>query len=98
MPRPSDRSASRVWTVFNAGGDLSCLFTLSSDTQVRIRIVKQPNPHEIEPFDPPRFEVGRVYEIGPRLAELLTVCGYAAPEMRAYQQPDHPARRKDDKR
>jgi hypothetical protein len=64
---------------------------------VRIRIVKQPNPHEIESFDLRPFEVGRVYEIGPRLAELLTVCGYAAPEMRAHQQADHPGRRKDDK-
>jgi hypothetical protein len=63
---------------------------------MRIRIVRQPNPRDVEPFDPSRFEVGRVYDLGARLAELLTVCGYAAPEMRSRQEAGHPARRKDD--
>lgn len=51
---------------------------------MRIRMIKVPSNgnRDLEGFDLSRFEVGHVYEIGPRLAELLIVCGYAEPEMR----------------
>jgi hypothetical protein len=47
---------------------------------VRIRIVKSPLGSEFIPFDVSRLRPGEVYEIGPRLAELLIVCGYGKPE------------------
>jgi hypothetical protein len=50
---------------------------------VRIRILKVPQASEFIPFDVSRFQVDKVYEVGTRLAELLIVCGYAAPEMRS---------------
>jgi hypothetical protein len=63
---------------------------------MRVRIVKQPTSSEVEHLDLSRFQVGGVYDIGPNMAALLTVCGYAAPEMRSQQQASHPARRRDD--
>jgi hypothetical protein len=47
---------------------------------VRIRIIRTPQASEFIPFDVSRFQVGNVYEVGPRLAELLIVCGCAKPE------------------
>ncbi len=46
----------------------------------RIRILKPPQASDFIPFDVTRFQVGRVYEVGPRLAELLIVCGCAETE------------------
>jgi hypothetical protein len=60
-----------------------------------VRIVKQPSSRELEPFDLSRFEFGAIYDIGPNMAELLTVCGFAEPEMRSRQESCHPARRRD---
>ena len=47
---------------------------------MRVRILKAPRDSEFIPFDVSRFRPGEVYEVGPRLAELLIVCGYAIPE------------------
>jgi hypothetical protein len=63
---------------------------------MQIRVVRQPSPHELEPFDLSRLEVGRVYDIGPTMAALLIACGYAEPEMRSRQETGHPARRRED--
>ena len=64
---------------------------------LRIRIKKLPNRAESEPFDVAHFEVGKVYEVGPRLAEYLIVAGYAEPEMRAVDRAaDGPKRRSND--
>ena len=53
-----------------------------------------PNAAESEPFDVARFLVGKVYEVGPRLAEFLIVAGYAEPEMRLIDRAaDDPKRR-----
>jgi hypothetical protein len=49
---------------------------------VHVRITKTPVPNELEPYDVSRFEVGKVYEVGPRLAEVLIVAGFAEPESR----------------
>lgn len=46
----------------------------------RIRILKSPQASDFIPFDVTRFQVGRVYEVGPRLAELLIVCACAETE------------------
>ena len=55
---------------------------------MRIRIVKLPNPGDcdLEGFDVSKFEVGKVYETGPRLGELLMACGYAQLEMRRHDR------------
>jgi NADH:ubiquinone oxidoreductase subunit B-like Fe-S oxidoreductase len=50
---------------------------------LRVRITKKPVPTQVEPFDVSRFEIGKVYEVGSRLAEVLIVAGYAEPEMRS---------------
>ena len=61
---------------------------------LRIRITKRPVPTELEPFDISRFEVGKVYEVGPRLAEVLIVAGYAEPEIRTNDRAaDNPRKR-----
>jgi hypothetical protein len=44
---------------------------------MRIKFVKMPGADDDSPFDLSRFEVGQVYEVGPRLAEYLIVCGCA---------------------
>jgi len=51
---------------------------------VRIRILQRPTAgdSDLEGFDVAGFNVGQVYDVGPRLAELMIVCGYAEPEMR----------------
>ena len=54
---------------------------------MRVRITKQPVATELEPYDVTRFEVGKVYDVGPRLAEVLIVAGFAEPEMRAKDRP-----------
>ena len=53
-------------------------------TLLRIRMLQPPTAGDcdLQGFEVSRFEVGKVYEVGPRLAELLIVCGYAEPEMR----------------
>jgi len=55
---------------------------------LRVRITKLPRSEDcdLEGFDVSRFEVGNVYEVGPRLGELLIVCGYAEPEMRQHDR------------
>src|SRR5436309_3380671 len=58
--------------------------------RLRVRIVKTPDPMQFELFDVSRFEVGQVYDVGTRLAELMMVDGCAEPEM-------HPADRATDK-
>lgn len=45
----------------------------------RLRIKNLPEDRNIEGFDVRGFEVGKVYEVGPRLGELLIVMGYADP-------------------
>jgi hypothetical protein len=58
---------------------------------VRIRIVKLLNAEAFEPFDITRFEVGHVYDVGYRLAELLMVEGCAEPDPWSIDRvPDHP--------
>jgi len=49
---------------------------------LRIRIIKKPSPHDVEGYDVHRFEVGEVYDVGPRLADLLVIGGYGIVEMR----------------
>jgi hypothetical protein len=49
----------------------------------------------LEPFDISRFEVGKVYEVGPRLAEVLIVAGYAEPEMRVKDRAAEKPRKRD---
>jgi hypothetical protein len=56
---------------------------------MRIRITKAPIPTEcrdLEGFNVSRFEIGQLYTVGPRLAELLIVCGFAEPEMRTVER------------
>lgn len=49
---------------------------------MRVRIKKLPQSGSIEDIDVTRLAVGKTYDLGPRLAELLIVSGYAVPEMR----------------
>jgi hypothetical protein len=51
--------------------------------RLRVRIIKIPDATQFELFDVSRFEVGQVYEIGTRLAELMMVDGCAEPDVRA---------------
>jgi hypothetical protein len=55
---------------------------------LRIRIVEPPPhaSHDLEGFDVSQFEVGQVYDIGPRLGELLVICGYAEFDMRQHDR------------
>jgi hypothetical protein len=50
---------------------------------VRIRIFSVPLTDSIEGLDLRSYDLrpGHVYDIGPRLAELLIVSGYAEPEI-----------------
>ena len=53
------------------------------DPIVRIRILTPPAGKLFEGIvEAGRFEAGRVYELGPRLAELLIALGHAAVERR----------------
>jgi hypothetical protein len=66
---------------------------------VRVRIVRLPpvgrrNAYEI---DLRPYEVGNVYEVGPRVAEYLIVMGFAEPEARQDQAADWGRARRDDK-
>jgi hypothetical protein len=47
---------------------------------VRVRIKYLPSNRQLEGFDLQLFEVGQLYDVGPRLGELLIVSGYAVPE------------------
>ncbi len=81
IPNSADKSLSRS----HAGGSW------------RIRIIKPPakDDSDLHGLDLPRMELGKVYEVGPRLAELLIVCGYAAPEMPQHERAaDQPTKRK----
>ena len=49
---------------------------------VRIRIQRLPGDSDFEGFDLRRFEIGAVYDVGIRLAELLILAGFATMEMR----------------
>ena len=51
---------------------------------MRVRILRLPGGTDpaLEGFDLAPYEIGKVYNINARVAELLIVCGYAAPEMR----------------
>jgi hypothetical protein len=53
-------------------------------TALRVRILKAPKigDCDLKGFGVSRFEVGQIYDIGQRLAELLLACGYAEPETR----------------
>jgi hypothetical protein len=55
----------------------------TSDPLVRIRILTLPSGKLLEGIvDVGRFKVGEVYEVGPRMAELLIALDHAAPERR----------------
>jgi hypothetical protein len=57
------------------------------------------NDFDLKGFDVSRFEVGKVYDVGLRLAELLIVCGYAEPQMRSHERaPAHDERGAEHKR
>jgi hypothetical protein len=62
--------------------------------RVRLRILKSLDPWRFEPFDVRYFEPGQVYEIGPRLAELLILEGCAEVEQVRDRAADHPRRRR----
>jgi hypothetical protein len=49
-----------------------------------VRITKQPTTGDgdLDDFEVSRFELGKIYDVGPRLAELLIACGFAEPERR----------------
>jgi hypothetical protein len=49
---------------------------------LRIRIIRKPSPRDVEGYDVNRFEVGELFDVGPRLADLLVIGGYAIVEMR----------------
>jgi hypothetical protein len=55
---------------------------------LRIRIVKalKLGDCDLKGFDVSRLEVGKVYDLGQQLGELLIACGYAKPEMRQYDR------------
>jgi len=44
---------------------------------MRIKLIKKPSAKEAEWFDVSNFEVGKIYDVGLRLAEYLIVCGFA---------------------
>jgi hypothetical protein len=76
---------------------------LKSTGDVHIRITDLPDDcHELEGFDLRAFESNHVYDVSPRLAELLIVMSYAAPEMRRPQRDTandrRPRRRRSDRR
>jgi NADH:ubiquinone oxidoreductase subunit B-like Fe-S oxidoreductase len=48
---------------------------------LRICIIERPT-RNLGGFDLSHFGLGQVYDVAPRLAELLVVCGYAEPVMR----------------
>jgi hypothetical protein len=52
---------------------------------MRVRMIRQPKFEDVEDFASTRFEVGQVYQVGPRLAELLLATGCAEPERRPSQ-------------
>jgi hypothetical protein len=44
---------------------------------MRIKFVKRPDAADDSPFDLSWFDIGGVYDVGPRLAEYLILCGCA---------------------
>ena len=70
---------------------------------VKIRIRQLPEDRKnVEGFDLRSFEANHVYDVSPRLAELLIVMSYAEPEMRRRVErdtaDDRRRRRRSDKR
>ena len=67
---------------------------------MRVRIRKCPPEGTLEVFDLRRnqFQVGGVYEIGQRLAEILILSGFAEPEVHRLSRAEAAAkkRRRDD--
>jgi len=58
---------------------------------LRIRILKPPSPVDVDGYNVRHFEVGEVYDVGPRLADLLVIGGYGLVEMRHSERgPDRP--------
>ena len=51
----------------------------SVESKMRIRINARPPEGEFAGFSVARFRVGEVYDVGPQLATLLIVSGYAEP-------------------
>ena len=66
------------------------------DGSMRIRIKRVPPVSEFAEFSMPRFTSGEVYEVGPKLATVLIVAGYAEPEMRVVDRAADTSRRDDD--
>jgi len=61
---------------------------------MRVRLLKRPAGKDAEDFDLSRYEVGGVYEVGPRLAGYLVSSGYAEPvEERRAEAADAPGSR-----
>jgi hypothetical protein len=56
---------------------MSGLITSHATGTLQIRIISRPEPLQFAPFDVSRFEPGGIYEVGPRLAELLIISGCA---------------------
>ena len=54
----------------------------NSRSALRIRIIRRPVPTDVEGYDVRHLEVGEVYDVGPRLADLLVIGGYGMVEMR----------------
>ena len=64
---------------------------------MRIRIKQKPPDGEFSGFTVSHLKVGEVYEVGPKLATLLIVSGYAEPEMRVRDRAaDDSSIKKDD--
>jgi hypothetical protein len=62
-----------------------------------VRIKRLPQERYLEGFDLSRYEIGKIYEVGARLAELLVILGYADPRARRADRDiaaDRPNRRR----
>jgi hypothetical protein len=57
-------------------------FVTGGGGAVRLRITKTLDPREFEEYNVSHFQVGQVYDVTPRLANLLVIGGYAELEMR----------------
>ena len=52
---------------------------------MRVRILHKPGGKDFEGVDTSRFVVGQVYEVGPRLGDLLIVSRFAEPEIPSHE-------------
>jgi hypothetical protein len=58
---------------------------------LRIRIIKRPSEADVDGYNVRHFEAGEVYDVGPRLADLLVIGGYGLVEMRHSERgPNRP--------